>query len=276
MKYRTIGMNPKTSREVSVLALGTHLFGTVTGEATSFALLDRYVQAGGTFIDTAGNYAFWVNGTQGGESEELLGRWRRSRGASEEIVIATKLGARPQAPGTSFTDNAEGLSAKVIREPSQRSRDGVVHPEPAAHHLGDPDQRPALILIPALHGRADVQHRLQLTHLGRGQLAPRTARPLRRQRLPAAGGQRPPPPVRRHPRHPEPLRHLPVAGPRLDQLGRRQPPLLPAGPLGRGQPAAIGGYLMPPAYRAAPAVTSLASGIQHSRAISALVISSSL
>ncbi len=65
-------------------------FGTATDEATSFAILDRYVEAGGTFIDTADSYAFWV-GTQGGESEELLGRWRRSRGVGDEIVIATKL-----------------------------------------------------------------------------------------------------------------------------------------------------------------------------------------
>src|SRR6266571_5025809 len=76
VKYRTIGTDPKTRREVSVLSLGTMHFGTATGEATSFAILDRYVQAGGTFIDTADNYAFWT-GTQGGESEELLGRWRR-------------------------------------------------------------------------------------------------------------------------------------------------------------------------------------------------------
>jgi len=122
MKYRAIGTDPKTRREVSVLSLGTMHFGTATDEATSFAILDRYVEAGGTFIDTADNYAFWEGGTQGGESEELLGRWRRSRGAGEEIVIATKLGARPLAPGTSFTDNAEGLSARVIRESSERSR----------------------------------------------------------------------------------------------------------------------------------------------------------
>ena len=87
MKYRTIGTDPNTRREVSVLALGTHLFGTLTDEATSFAILDRYVEAGGTFIDTADNYAFWVNGTQGGESEELLGRWRRSRGIGAEIGL---------------------------------------------------------------------------------------------------------------------------------------------------------------------------------------------
>jgi aryl-alcohol dehydrogenase-like predicted oxidoreductase len=93
MKYRTIGTDPNTRREVSVLSLGTMHFGTATDEATSFAILDRYVEAGGTFIDTADNYAFWV-GTQGGESEELLGRWRRGRGPGEEIVVATKLGAR--------------------------------------------------------------------------------------------------------------------------------------------------------------------------------------
>ena len=139
MKYRTIGTDPKTRREVSVLSLGAMHFGTATDEATSFALLDRYVQAGGTFIDTADNYAFWI-GTQGGESEELLGRWRRSRGVGDEIVIATKLGARPLAPGTSFSDNAEGLSAKVIRESSERSRDrlGMSRLDLLYAHIEDP------------------------------------------------------------------------------------------------------------------------------------------
>ncbi|MFJ3980624.1 aldo/keto reductase [Streptomyces fungicidicus] len=122
MKYRTIGTGPY-SRRVSVLALGAMLFGSVTDEKTSFALLDRYAEAGGNFVDTSDNYAFWTDGGQGGQSEELLGRWRRSRGAGDEIVFATKLGARPLAPGTSYTDNPEGLSAKVIREASERSRE---------------------------------------------------------------------------------------------------------------------------------------------------------
>ncbi|MER8222283.1 aldo/keto reductase [Streptomyces sp. NPDC094143] len=123
MKYRTIGTDPRTRREVSVLALGAMLFGSVTDEATSFALLDRYAEAGGTFIDTSDNYAFWADGGQGGQSEELLGRWRRSRGIGDEIVIATKLGARPLAPGTGYIDNPEGLSAKAIRESAERSRE---------------------------------------------------------------------------------------------------------------------------------------------------------
>ncbi|MEV0431180.1 aldo/keto reductase [Micromonospora sp. NPDC050495] len=123
MRYRTIGTDPATRREVSVLSLGAMLFGTATDEATSYAILDRYVEAGGTFIDTSDNYAFWHNGGQGGESEELLGRWRRSRGVGPEVLIATKLGARPLAPGTSYLDNPEGLSAKVIRESAERSRE---------------------------------------------------------------------------------------------------------------------------------------------------------
>jgi aryl-alcohol dehydrogenase-like predicted oxidoreductase len=140
MKYRTMGTDPKTRRDVSVLSLGTMHFGTATDEASSFAILDRYVEAGGTFIDTADNYAFWFDGGQGGQSEELLGRWRRSRGVGEELVIATKLGGRPLAPGTSFIDNPEGLSAPVIRESAQRSRDrlGMSRLDLLYAHIDDP------------------------------------------------------------------------------------------------------------------------------------------
>ena len=96
--------------------------------------------AGGTFIDTSDNYAFWVSGSQGGESEELLGRWRRSRGVTDEVVIATKRGARPRAAGTGYTDNAEGLSARVIRESSERSRErlGMERLDLLYAHIEDP------------------------------------------------------------------------------------------------------------------------------------------
>ena len=73
--------------------------------------------------------------------------------------------------------------------------------------------------------------------------APESACTGPRQRLSRPGPasrQRPPPPVRRHPRHPEPPGHLPVAGAGLDQLRRSQPHLLAAGPFRGGQPAAIG------------------------------------
>ena len=85
MRYTTIGSGP-SRREVSVLSLGAMRFGTTTGETTSFAILDKYIAAGGNFIDTSNNYLYFVNGTQGGESEALLGRWRASRGIGDEIV----------------------------------------------------------------------------------------------------------------------------------------------------------------------------------------------
>ena len=140
MKYRVIGSDPGTRRSVSVLSLGAMLMGTRTDEETSFAILDRYVAAGGTFIDTSGNYAFWVNGTQGGESEELLGRWRRSRGISDSVVIATKVGARPLAPSFSFSGPRDGLSAKAIRESASRSmaRLGVSRLDLMYAHIEDP------------------------------------------------------------------------------------------------------------------------------------------
>ncbi|SDJ53042.1 aldo/keto reductase [Streptomyces indicus] len=140
MRYRTIGSSPATRREVSVLSLGAMLFGTRTDEATAFALLDRFVEAGGTFIDTSDNYAFWETGSQGGESETVLGNWRRSRGIGDEIVIATKLGARPLAPGTSYTDNPEGLSARTIRESAEASRErlGVEKLDLLYAHIEDP------------------------------------------------------------------------------------------------------------------------------------------
>jgi aryl-alcohol dehydrogenase-like predicted oxidoreductase len=128
-----------------VLSLGAMLFGTTIDEATSYAILDRYVEAGGTFVDTANNYAYWVNGTRGGESESLLGRWRRANGVGDEVLIATKLAGRPLAPSTTITTNLEGLSAAVIRESAARSgeRLGVSRLDLLYAHGQDPKVPPA-------------------------------------------------------------------------------------------------------------------------------------
>jgi aryl-alcohol dehydrogenase-like predicted oxidoreductase len=139
MRYRTLGTNPDTRRSVSVLCLRAMLFGTATDEATSMAILDRFAEAGGTFVDTADNYAFWVHGTQGGESEELLGRWRRSRGVGDEIVIATKLGGRPLAPTRTRGRAISGLSAESVRVSAERSRErlGVTRLDLLYAHVED-------------------------------------------------------------------------------------------------------------------------------------------
>src|SRR3954470_1929626 len=125
MRYLTIGNDPARQRRVSQIALGAMLMGTTSDEVTSYAVLDRYVEAGGTFVDTANNYAFWINGTQGGESEQLLGRWLRSRGISNELTIASKVGARPPRPVKEFSENLEGLSPQVIKESLARTLENL-------------------------------------------------------------------------------------------------------------------------------------------------------
>jgi aryl-alcohol dehydrogenase-like predicted oxidoreductase len=140
MRYTTIGSGALSERKVSVLSLGAMRFGTTTDEATSFAILDRYAAAGGNFIDTSNNYLFYVNGTQGGESEALLGRWRASRGIGDEIVIATKVGARPIAPATGFDTPREGLSRAAIRAASERSRERLGLERIDLYYAHVPDQ----------------------------------------------------------------------------------------------------------------------------------------
>jgi aryl-alcohol dehydrogenase-like predicted oxidoreductase len=78
--------------EVSALCLGILPFGTKVDEATSFAILDAYFEAGGRFIDTANNYSMWHADGIGTESETMLGKWMRARGNRSQLVIATKVG----------------------------------------------------------------------------------------------------------------------------------------------------------------------------------------
>jgi aryl-alcohol dehydrogenase-like predicted oxidoreductase len=78
---------------VAPLALGGNVFGWTADEATSFAILDAFVDAGGTMIDTADVYSAWVPGHRGGESESVIGRWlRRDPAKRDKVVIATKVG----------------------------------------------------------------------------------------------------------------------------------------------------------------------------------------
>lgn len=108
MKYRTLA----NRRTVSALCLGAMNFGASIDPETSTAILDRFVEAGGTFIDTSNNYGQW-HGIPGA-SEELLGGWLRSRGHRDQLVIATKCGARTTVPGSDPIENWEGLGAEAI------------------------------------------------------------------------------------------------------------------------------------------------------------------
>lgn len=74
-------------------------FGTRVDEATSWAILDAFVAAGGRTIDTANCYAFWASETgAGGQSEAVIGRWLAANpGVREELTIATKVGQEPRS-----------------------------------------------------------------------------------------------------------------------------------------------------------------------------------
>lgn len=75
---------------VSEACLGAMNFGTSTDEESAFAVLDAFVGRGGNFIDTSNNYAHWLG--SGDESETTLGKWLKSRGGRDKLVIATKVG----------------------------------------------------------------------------------------------------------------------------------------------------------------------------------------
>lgn len=93
MKYREI---PGTKLNPSVICLGALPFGVSLDEATSFSLMDRFLDGGGNFLDTALVYGEWLpNGK--GLSEKTVGNWVKSRANRSEVIIGTK-GAHPRIP----------------------------------------------------------------------------------------------------------------------------------------------------------------------------------
>ncbi len=97
------------------MALGTMYFGTRLDDADAFALLDRFVDAGGSIIDTADCYAFWIDPSRhGGQSESVIGRWLDRRpGRRDSVFLSTKVGAEPLADDA-WPAHRQGLSATAI------------------------------------------------------------------------------------------------------------------------------------------------------------------
>ncbi len=90
MEKRRLGL---TDLDIAPLVLGGNVFGWTADEKTSFAILDRFVDAGLNAIDTADSYSRWVPGNQGGESETIIGKWMKSRGNRDKVVVITKVGS---------------------------------------------------------------------------------------------------------------------------------------------------------------------------------------
>lgn len=89
MEKRTIS---HTDITVAPINFGGNVFGWTLDEKQSFHILDRFADAGFNFIDTADTYSWWVNG-KGGQSEEIIGKWMKSRSNRNDMVIATKVGS---------------------------------------------------------------------------------------------------------------------------------------------------------------------------------------
>ena len=109
--------------EISPFVLGGNVFGWTADKATSNAILDRFADAGFETIDTADVYSSWVPGNRGGESEEIIGDWMKTRGRRDRTIVITKV-------GWDLGAGKKGLSAGYIR----RGRRGVAATAPDRLH----------------------------------------------------------------------------------------------------------------------------------------------
>ncbi|SRR5258706_981225 len=95
------------------LVLGGNVFGWTADEATSFAILDRFVDLGFNLVDTANSYSVWVPGHAGGESEAIIGKWLKKSGKRDRVLIATKVGMK--------VEGEEGLKRAQIAKQVEAS-----------------------------------------------------------------------------------------------------------------------------------------------------------
>lgn len=100
--------------EIAPLAFGGNVFGWTADEATSFRLLDAFLDAGFNFVDTADVYSKWAPGNRGGESETIIGKWLNHSGKRQQVLIATKVGMEMGA-------DKKGLSKRHIKQAAEDS-----------------------------------------------------------------------------------------------------------------------------------------------------------
>ena len=130
MELRRLG---KSDLKVAPLVLGGNVFGWTADEATSFAILDAFVDGGFNMVDTADVYSRWAP-AGGGASEKVIGKWLAQGGKRDRIVLATKFGAE-------MGEGMKGLSAKYMVEAVEASlkRLQTDHIDLYQSHRDDPD-----------------------------------------------------------------------------------------------------------------------------------------
>lgn len=110
MRYITL---KDTDLSLSALSMGTVYYGSRISDADSFAALDAFYAKGGNFLDTARVYADWLADAPRQSSEKCLGRWLKSRGLQEKVIVATKGGHPPLNDMSSPTLSLTELTAQV-------------------------------------------------------------------------------------------------------------------------------------------------------------------
>lgn len=98
MQMRPLG---RSGLSIAPVVFGGNVFGWTADEATSFRLLDAFVDAGFNMIDTADVYSRWAPGCKGGESETIIGKWLQQPGKRDQVLIATKSAKWDRNPGLS-------------------------------------------------------------------------------------------------------------------------------------------------------------------------------
>jgi aryl-alcohol dehydrogenase-like predicted oxidoreductase len=142
---------PGTDLQVSELALGTAAFGTSLRGGDADRLLAQYLEAGGTFLDTAHCYAFWLEGGSGA-SERELGASLRRLGAWDRVVVATK-GGHP-AQGAAYPRPDDFLAPEVLASDVGESLERLGRDRIDLYYLHRDDGRtPVGEIIEALNGQ---------------------------------------------------------------------------------------------------------------------------
>ncbi len=113
MQKRKLG---KSDLEFVPIAFGGNVFGWTADEATSHMLLDAFVDAGFSFVDTADVYSRWFPGNKGGESETVIGTWlKKDPSKRDRIVLATKCGMGLPSGALSAKNIGESVDASLKR-----------------------------------------------------------------------------------------------------------------------------------------------------------------
>tara|TARA_R110000824_G_scaffold181315_1_gene362064 strand:- start:166 stop:1101 length:936 start_codon:yes stop_codon:yes gene_type:complete len=131
MQMRDLG---QSGLKTAPLVLGGNVFGWTADKATSFDILDAFIDAGFNAVDTADVYSRWVPGHVGGESETVMGEWFAAQGKRDRTLLITKV-------GSDMGEGRKGLKSDYIVKACEASlkRLQTDHIDLYLSHFPDPD-----------------------------------------------------------------------------------------------------------------------------------------